>query len=140
MLRRFEQAAEAILRGGAAGFGELAAEHFSSRIGSHPYESAPADHPLFLALADIAARADVPIELHMEAVPRDLPFPNPALMGPPNPPAVHETFRPWSDCWSTTQDACNLAARRLGPVRLPDRAPHAFTTEPTSQSLHEPES
>lgn len=92
VLRRFAQAAEAIVRGGAAGFGELAAEHFSARTGSHPYESAPPDHPLFLALADIAAHADVPIELHMEAVPRDMPFPNLALMGPPNPPAVRENI------------------------------------------------
>ena len=55
---------------GAAGFGEMAAEHFS---GGTPYQFAPPDHPLFLLLADIAARHDVPIDQHMNAVPRDGP-------------------------------------------------------------------
>jgi predicted TIM-barrel fold metal-dependent hydrolase len=35
----------------------------------------PADHPLYLALADRAAAHDVPIDLHMEAVPADMPMP-----------------------------------------------------------------
>ncbi len=52
--RKFKERAEAILAAGAVGFGEMAAEHFPS---STPYESAPADHPLFLLLADIAAAA-----------------------------------------------------------------------------------
>lgn len=95
--RRFAQEAEAILRAGAAGFGELAVEHFSAqnrggRFANHPYESAPADHPLFLDLADIAAKAGVPIEIHMEAVPKDMPFPNPTLAGPPNPPTLRENI------------------------------------------------
>jgi predicted TIM-barrel fold metal-dependent hydrolase len=90
--RQFERQAEAILQAGAAGFGELAVEHFSARIGDHPYESAPADHPLFFVLADIAAKAGVPIEVHMEAVPHDMPFPNPRFAGPPNPPAVRENI------------------------------------------------
>ena len=89
---RFEREAEAILQAGAAGFGELAVEHFSSRIGRHPYVSAPADHPLFLLLADIAAKAGVPVEVHMEAVPQDMPFPNPRLAGSPNPPTVRENI------------------------------------------------
>ena len=92
LLRRFDQEAEAIVRAGGAGFGELTAEHFSSRIGRHPYESAPPDHPLFLALADIAAKSDMPIELHMEAVPQDMPFPNLQLMGPPNPAHLKENI------------------------------------------------
>ena len=32
-------------------------------------------HPLLLALADLAARYGMPIDLYMEAVPRDIPFP-----------------------------------------------------------------
>lgn len=88
--QRFERVAEAIARSGAAGFGELAAEHFSAVEfhQRHPYESTPPDHPLFLELADIAARYDMPIELHMEAIPQDMTFPNPSLMGPPNPPVL----------------------------------------------------
>lgn len=92
ILHEFQQAAEAIAATGAAAFGELAAEHFSSRIGRHPYESARPDHPLFLALADIAAKNDMPIELHMEAVPRDMPFPNAKVAGPPNPSNLVENI------------------------------------------------
>ena len=47
-----------------------------------------ADHPLFLLLADIAAEHDVPISLHMEAVPSDMPLPS-ELKSPPNPPRLH---------------------------------------------------
>src|ERR1700722_485039 len=92
VLRQFQQEAETIAAAGAAAFGELAAEHFSSRIGRHPYESVRPDHPLFLALADIAAKYGMPIELHMEAVPRDMPFPNANLAGPPNPSNLVENI------------------------------------------------
>lgn len=86
--REFRERAEALLRMGAAGFGEMAAEHFA---GATPYQYAPPDHPLFLLLADIAARHDVPIDLHMEAVPQGMPLP-PDLKSPPNPPRLHENI------------------------------------------------
>jgi predicted TIM-barrel fold metal-dependent hydrolase len=75
LTREFQQEAEVIVEAGAAGFGEMAAEHFSSGRGNHPYESARPDHPLLLALADIAAQYGMPIDIHMEAVPQDMPFP-----------------------------------------------------------------
>jgi predicted TIM-barrel fold metal-dependent hydrolase len=75
LVRRFVAIGEEIAAAGAASFGELAAEHFSSGRGRHPYESAPPDHPLLLALADLAAQRGLPIDLHMEAVPQDMPFP-----------------------------------------------------------------
>ena len=88
--RRFEERATKIIRDGAVGFGEMTAEHLSF-FSRHPYESAPPDHPLFLLLADIAARLDVPIDLHMEAVARDLPLP-PRFSSPPNPSALRENI------------------------------------------------
>lgn len=91
LVQRFERAAESIAQAGAAGFGEVAAEHFSNRMGRHPYESSPPDHPLFLALADICAKYAMPLELHMEAVPREMPFP-PARSGPPNPANLKENI------------------------------------------------
>ena len=83
--KKFKERAEAILAAGAVGFGEMAAEHFPSAT---PYEYAPPDHPLFLLLADIAAQHDVPISIHMEAVPQDIDLPAP-LKSPPNPPRLH---------------------------------------------------
>jgi hypothetical protein len=88
LLGRFQEEARTIAEAGAAAFGELAAEHFSFRIGNQPYESVPPDHPLFLALADIAAQYNMPIELHMEAAPRDMPFPDANIAGPPNPASI----------------------------------------------------
>jgi hypothetical protein len=88
VLTRFTSAAEAIAAAGAGGFGELAAEHFSSGIGRHPYESAPPDHPLLIALADIAGSHGMPIDIHMEAVPEDMPFP-PNRVRPADPPTLH---------------------------------------------------
>jgi len=83
--KKFKERAEAILAAGAVGFGEMAAEHFPS---STPYETAPPDHSLFLLLADIAAQHDVPICIHMEAVPQDMDLPAP-LKSPPNPTRLH---------------------------------------------------
>jgi predicted TIM-barrel fold metal-dependent hydrolase len=82
--RKFKERAEELLRLGAVGFGELTAEHFQ---GATVYQSAPPDHPLFLLLADIAAKHGVPIDLHMEAVPQAIPLPAP-LKSPPNPPQL----------------------------------------------------
>ncbi len=63
----------------------MTAEHFD---GATPYQYAPPDHPLYLLLADIAAEHGVPIDLHMEAVPQDMPLPA-GLKSPPNPPMLH---------------------------------------------------
>ncbi|MPY69243.1 MAG: amidohydrolase family protein [Alphaproteobacteria bacterium] len=87
--RRFEAEAEAVLAAGARGFGEMTALHFSFHAG-HPFEEIAPDHPLFLRLADIAARHRVPIDLHVEAVPEDMPVPDRVRgQGAANPPRVH---------------------------------------------------
>lgn len=83
--KKFKERAEAIVAAGAVGFGEMAAEHFPSAT---PYEYAPPDHPLLLLLADIAAQHDLPISIHMEAVPQDMDLPA-SLKSPPNPPRLH---------------------------------------------------
>lgn len=88
--QEFDARAERILRDGAVGFGELAAEHLSFNP-RHPYESAPPDHPLFLRLAEIAARHGVPIDLHMEAVAHDMPLPT-RFLTPPNAPTLRENL------------------------------------------------
>ena len=75
LARRFEERVAQIVALGAVGLGEMAAEHFSFTP-MHPYETAPPDHPLFLLLADLAARHNVPLDLHMEAIPRDMPLPD----------------------------------------------------------------
>lgn len=81
--RRFEDTAQAIVASGAKGFGEITAHHVSLSP-SHGYESVPADHPLLLRLADIAAQHDMPIDLHFDPVPDDVPKPA-SLSSPRNP-------------------------------------------------------
>jgi predicted TIM-barrel fold metal-dependent hydrolase len=78
--QEFKARAAELLREGVIGFGELTAEHFD---GFTPYQSAPPNHPLFLLLSDLAAEHSVPIDIHMEAVPRDMSLP-PDLKSPPN--------------------------------------------------------
>jgi predicted TIM-barrel fold metal-dependent hydrolase len=86
--KKFRARAEEILHEGAIGFGELSIEHFSlPQSPVKDYEYAPADSPLMLLLADIAAEHNVPIDLHMEALPQDVPAP--ADLKPPNPPQLH---------------------------------------------------
>jgi predicted TIM-barrel fold metal-dependent hydrolase len=88
--QRFKQRAEQILRDGAAGFGEMASEHLSFSPGQ-AYETAPPDHPLFLLLSDIAAAHGVPIDLHLDVVPRAMPLPS-DLKSPPNPSNLVENL------------------------------------------------
>lgn len=82
---KFKDRADELLRAGVIGFGEMTAEHYA---GGTPYQYAPADHPLYLMLADIAAAHNVPIDLHMEAVPEDMAVPA-SVKSPPNPPRLH---------------------------------------------------
>jgi predicted TIM-barrel fold metal-dependent hydrolase len=72
--RDFTDTAERIIRAGAAGFGEITAHHVSY-FPQHPYETVTADHPLLRLLADIAERHDVPIDLHLDPIPGDMPTP-----------------------------------------------------------------
>lgn len=80
--KSFEETAAAILRAGAAGFGEITAHHLSL-VANHPYESAPADHPLLLLLADLAGNKDAVIDFHFDVVVEDMKAPE--WLPPPNP-------------------------------------------------------
>jgi len=71
---RFAARARKILADGAAGFGEMSPHHLAARPG-HPYESVPADHPLFLLLADIAAEHGAVIDLHFDLVAKEMTLP-----------------------------------------------------------------
>src|SRR5471030_1805119 len=88
VLEAFLKRAEELAAEGVVGYGEMTAEHFA---GGTPYQYAPADHPLFLLLADIGARHGLPIDLHLEAVPQPMPLPA-GLKSPPNPPQLHENI------------------------------------------------
>lgn len=81
---QFEEKANDILRSGAVGFGEIAIHHLSLHGEDHPYESVPADHPLLFLLADIAAKRDIPIDVHFDVVTEDIPTPD-YLTSPNNP-------------------------------------------------------
>ena len=65
--QKFIRRAEEIVRKGGIGFGETTALHFSFFEG-HAFEETPPDHPLYLLLADLAAKHGVPLDIHMEAV------------------------------------------------------------------------
>lgn len=76
--KSFRSLAEAVVSAGAVGFGEIAIHHVSipAMGAQHAYESVPADHPLLLQLADMAAEMDMPIDLHFDLVPEDMPLPD----------------------------------------------------------------
>lgn len=89
--RRFADTAMQIVASGARGFGEITAHHVSLSP-SHGYESVPADHPLLLLLADLAAQHDMPIDLHFDPVPEDVDKPA-NLSSPKNPPVLKENLK-----------------------------------------------
>ena len=73
--QQFDALIDQVVSEGTAGFGEMIAYHLCMTKG-HSFQKALADHPLYLRLADAAARHDIPIDLHMEAVERAAPMPN----------------------------------------------------------------
>ena len=87
---KFRETAEKMVASGVKGFGEIAAHHVSLSP-THGYESVPADHPLFLLLADIAAEHDVPIDLHFDPIPKDVRTPS-ELNSPKNPKILKENI------------------------------------------------
>lgn len=91
MKRDFAAMAEKVIDSGAVGFGEMASLHISW-VPGHPFEYVPADHPLFRVLADVAAKRDVPIDLHMDALERDTPTPQ-RFAGSPNPETLPATMQ-----------------------------------------------
>lgn len=64
-LDAFEADARAIAQAGAAVFGEMALLHLSYKK-SHPFIQIPANHPMFLRLAEVAADIGIPIDIHLE--------------------------------------------------------------------------
>lgn len=88
----FESQARKIIEAGARVFGEMTALHVCMNP-KHHYVAAPPDHPLFLLLADIAARDDVAIDLHMEALSEEIKTPEKLLEAcGKNPPALPATI------------------------------------------------
>lgn len=81
--QQFVMLAEQVLDDGARGFGEMAALHFSLAEG-HKYMRAEPDHPLFLALAEVAGRRDAVIDLHLDPIVGTKPLAD-GLKSPPNP-------------------------------------------------------
>lgn len=93
----FRRRAEAILAQGAVGFGEIAIHHVSipAMGAQHAYENVPPTHPLLLLLADIAAENDVPIDLHFDLVPEDMPLPEVLRPNPLNPAVLAANAAPF---------------------------------------------
>lgn len=83
--KQFTAIAEDIIAKGGKGFGEITAHHVSLNPG-HGYEWIPPDSPLLLLLADIAARHDVPIDLHLDPIPQDVE--TPVELGSPKNPRI----------------------------------------------------
>lgn len=76
--------ANRMLDAGAAGFGEIAVLHLSL-VPNHPFEQTTADHPLLLALVEVADRRKAVIDLHMDPViDNSMALPE-GLKAPPNP-------------------------------------------------------
>ncbi len=84
--REFEDRVNQVLSAGAKAFGELSALHLSFNP-RHGFSQTSPDHPFYLALADQAALRGIPIDLHMEAIPRAMALPAGFARVSPNNPS-----------------------------------------------------
>ena len=87
---QFVAYAESVLNAGGGGWGEMATLHFSLADG-HKYMRAEPDHPLFLALAEVAGRYDAVIDLHHDPIAGAKPLAA-GLKSPPNPAQVPDNM------------------------------------------------
>ena len=88
---KFRSVARQIAADGAVGFGELSSLHISLAE-NHAYSFAPADHPLLMVLADVAAETGLPVDLHMDAADRPIKPPPTLARFPNNPKTFPETL------------------------------------------------
>lgn len=91
---QFRKIAEETLAQGAVGFGEIAIHHLSlPAMGSqHAYEQVSPLHPLLQLLAKISAERNVPIDIHFDAVPEEMPLPDKLKANPKNPSVLPENM------------------------------------------------
>lgn len=91
---KFRARAEKIASLGAVGFGEIAILHVSiPKMGAfHRYQNIPANHPLLLLLADVAAERGLPIDVHCDLVPEDMPLPEKLRANSANPDILPENL------------------------------------------------
>ena len=130
----FTRRAEEIVKKGARGFGEVTALHLA--LGPrHPYQGAPPDHPLFLLLADLAARVNLPVDFHMEAVPQDMPIPERLAM-PQNPKVLPANLKAFKRLLAHNPQARIIWAHAgWDNTRRPDARPHGgSSSRPTRTS------
>lgn len=131
---RFRAKTEEILSAGALGFGEIAIVHFSlPQMGEHhPYEAAPADHPLLFLLADIAAEKGVPIDIHFDVSPEDRPLPD-RLPASRNPGTLKENLSAFERLLAHNRDAKIVwahAGTDPGLMRTPALCRRLLTAHP----------
>ncbi len=77
--KQFVDAAERMVEAGAAGFGEIALLHFSL-VPNQQFEEQSPEHPLMLALMEVAGKHGLVIDLHMDAIPGSDTVPKPSWL------------------------------------------------------------
>jgi amidohydrolase family protein len=111
MKARLQKSVEAVLRkGGFKGIGELGPRHIAWAPGMREIEY-PADHPLMLALSDIAAKFDIPTDIHMEATAKTIAELERLLAHNPKTKIIWE-HAGWSNTGLATSEAIASLMRR----------------------------
>ena len=83
-IESFRDLAQSLVEDGIVAFGEIGLYHFAlPRIGNK-FGRVPLNHPLLDVLGDVAAKADIPIDVHFDVVPRSSSLPK-QLAGAGNP-------------------------------------------------------
>ncbi len=111
MKERFQKSVEAVLqKGGFKGIGELGPRHIAWAPGMREIEY-PADHPLMLALVNIAAKFDIPMDIHMEATAKTIAELERLLAHNQNTKIIWN-HAGWSNTGSAAPDVLNTLMRR----------------------------
>lgn len=100
----FRMVAEKMTEDGIVVFGEIGLHHFAIPQMANRYGGIPLDHPLLEVLVDVAARTNVPIDVHFDVVPASRRLPKP-LAGAGNPQFLEANLAQFEEFLSANRQA-----------------------------------
>lgn len=124
--KEFRALARSLVDKGIVGFGEIGLFHYGTRWAGNVFGSIPLDHPLLDVLTDVAAKADIPIDVHFDVVPKDTPLPKP-LQGAGNPDFLKANLAQF-DQFLTRHKTTRIVWAHVGFEVAPFRTPKLCTT------------
>lgn len=102
--KTFRGLAQSLVDEGIVAFGEIGLYHYAIPQIGNRFGHVPLNHPLLDVLGDVAAKSDIPIDVHFDVVPKDTDLPR-QLQGADNPEHLEANLREFQQFLSRNRKA-----------------------------------